>query len=338
MRAALLKDYRSYDLKLCRSEPELAIVMTSIPGEVAVPVKTERTTTPGLLRGFAWASFSVAIFSGWFVVTRLGLSHSLQVWDVIALRFGEGALLLTPALLFGGSRLPLRAWLTGIPLAVLWGAPFVFFVGTGLRLTSAMLASSIAPALMPIFAGVFVWITRGQFPRRVELCGYALIMAGLVLLVWISAPGDGQVNTVGILALIVAAAMWALYTLHLKASGLSPLQATALICFWSTIFYLPIYLGAGLSNLSRASAGELLFQSAYQGVLMSVVAVFAFNRAVASLGPRASSAIVALMPVAVVLFAMPVLNEFPSMIASASICGIAFGVMLTAAPSKPARQ
>jgi drug/metabolite transporter (DMT)-like permease len=308
--------------------------MTSISGEVAPPVTTKRKTTPGLLRGFAWASLSVAIFSGWFVVTRLGLSHSLKVSDVIALRFAEGALLLTPALLFGGSRLPLRAWLTGIPLAALWGAPFVFFVGTGLRLTSAVLASAIAPALMPIFAGIFVWMIRGHFPRRVEIYGYALIMAGLVLLVWSHAPGEGQANTIGVLSLIVAAAMWALYTLRLKASGLSPLQATALICFWSAIFYLPIYLGAGLSDLSRASAGELLFQSAYQGVLMSVVAVLAFNRAVASLGPRASSAIVALVPVAVVLFAMPVLNEFPSLIASASICGIAFGVMLTAAPAK----
>lgn len=318
---------------------KLATVMTTISGEVAPPVTTERKTMPSLLRGFAWASLSVAILSGWFIVTRLGLSHSLEVSDVIGLRYAEGALLLTPALLFGGSRLPPRAWLTGIPLAVLWGAPFALFVATGLRMTSVVLASSIVPALMPIFAGVFVWMIRGHFPRRVEIYGYVLIIAGLVLLVWSNAPGEGQANAIGVLLLIVAAAMWALYTLRLKASGLSPLQATALICFWSAIFYLPIYLGAGLSNLSRASVGELLLQSAYQGVLMSVVAVLAFNRAVASLGPRASSAIVALVPVAVVLFAMPVFNEFPSLIASASICSIAFGVMLTAASAKkPERQ
>ncbi|KIZ39251.1 hypothetical protein OO17_20950 [Rhodopseudomonas palustris] len=309
----------------------------SLPGEIALPDTTDRAKTPSPPSGLAWASLSVAIFSGWFVVTRLGLSQNLQVWDVIALRFGEGALFLTPTLLIGTSRLPLRAWPTGIPLAVLWGAPFIFFVGTGLRLTSAVLASSIAPALMPIFAGVFVWISRGQCPRWIEISGYALIMAGLVLLVWCSVPAEGQMNTMGILSLIVAAAMWGFYTLRLKASGLSPLQATALICFWSTVLYLPIYFGAGLSNLSRASAGELLFQSTYQGFLMSVVAVLAFNRAVATLGPRASSAIVALVPVAVVLFAIPVLNEFPSLIALASICGIAFGVMLTAAPEKPER-
>jgi drug/metabolite transporter (DMT)-like permease len=308
--------------------------MTSAISEASLLVGTERSAVPAVIRGFAWASLSCAILSGWFVVTRLGLSHNLQIWDVIALRFGEGAVLLTPTLLFGRSRLPFRAWLPGIPLAVLWGAPFIFFVGTGLRLTSATVASSIAPALMPIFAGVFVWMMHGQFPRWVEISGYALIVAGLVVLVRSHAPADGHVNPVGILSLVVAAAMWALYTVRLKASKLSPLQATALICFWSAIFYVPIYLGAGLSNLSRASAGELLFQSAYQGLLMSVVAVLAFNRAVALLGPRAAAAIVALVPAAVVVFAMPVLDEFPSLIVSASICGIAFGVMLAAAPAK----
>ena len=66
---------------------------------------------------------------------------------------------------------------------------------------------------------------------------------------------------------------------------------------------------------------------------MSVVASFAFNRAVASLGPRAAAAIVALVPVAVTVFAMPVLGEFPTP-ASVAIIGIAFGVLLAATPAR----
>lgn len=312
--------------------------MTLIPNKAASLAATDGAAPPRLLGGFAWASLSVAIFSGWFVVTRLGLSHNLEVWDVIALRFGEGALILTPTLLFGRSRLRLRAWLPGIPLAVLWGAPFIFFVGTGLRLTSAILASSIAPALMPIFVGVFAWAIRGKAPRWVEICGYGLILVGLVVLVWSHVSTEGAVSTRGITSLVAAAAMWAAYTLRLKGSGLSPLQATALICFWSAIFYVPIYLACGLSNMSHAQTGELLFQSIYQGVLMSVVAILAFNRALVALGPRAAAAIVALVPVAVTVFAIPVLNEIPSLLASLSVCGIAAGVMLAATPPETERR
>jgi drug/metabolite transporter (DMT)-like permease len=294
------------------------------------PSATDRSRSLVVAEGFAWAGLSVAILSGWFVVTRLGLSHHLGIWDVVALRFGEGAVLLTPTLLFGGSRVSLRAWLGGFPLAVLWGAPFILLVATGLQLTSPTVASAIAPALMPIFAGIFVWMSRRQMPRRLEIAGYALISIGLVALVRSHASTGGRVDPVGILLLIVAAAMWALYALRLKAGAFSPLQATALICFWSALFYVPVYFGLGLSNLSAASATELSYQSVYQGVLMSVVASFAFNRAVASLGPRAAAAIVALVPVAVTVFAIPVLDEFPSLLASVSICGIAFGVMLAA--------
>jgi drug/metabolite transporter (DMT)-like permease len=110
-----------------------------------------------------------------------------------------------------------------------------------------------------------------------------------------------------------------------------------LICFWSAIAYVPVYAASGLSHLAGASAVELLFQSLYQGLLMSVVAVFAFNRAVASLGPNAAAAVIALVPVTVAVFAIPFLGEFPSAASSVIITAIAAGVMLAAASGKPIR-
>ncbi|MFX8848600.1 EamA/RhaT family transporter, partial [Acinetobacter baumannii] len=86
---------------------------------------------------------SVAILSGWFVVTRLGLRHELRIWDVIALRFGKGALFLTPFLLKGPSHLPLRDWAQGLVLAFLWGAPFILLVALALQLTTATLTSTV---------------------------------------------------------------------------------------------------------------------------------------------------------------------------------------------------
>jgi drug/metabolite transporter (DMT)-like permease len=307
-----------------------ADTMSSTTIEGVSPIDGDRTGLRSSAGGFAWAFLSVAILSGWFVVTRLGFRHDLRVWDIIALRFGEGAVLLTPTLLFGGSRLPLRAWLHGIPLAILWGGPFIFFVGTGLQLTSATLASAIAPALMPVFVGLIGWLIFGEMPRGWQISGYVLIAAGLVVLILGHASSKDRSGLIGSLALVVAAAMWAAYTLRLRGSGLSPLQAAALICFWSAISYVPIYVASGLSSLAQASASELLFQSLYQGLLMSVVAIFAFNRAIASLGPKAAATIIALVPVTATLFAIPVLHEFPSPMASVAIVVIASGVMLAA--------
>lgn len=160
-----------------------------------------------------------------------------------------------------------------------------------------------------------------------------MIAAGLVVLVYIYVQAEGRVDIGGAAALVIAALLWALYTLRLPRAGVTSLQAAALICFWSAILYLPLYLGLRLSNLTHASEGELVFQSIYQGIMMSVVALFAFNRAVVLLGPRAAAVIIALVPVTATLLAIPVLGEWPSWPSAAAICIIGLGVGLAATSS-----
>src|ERR1700722_21013034 len=75
-----------------------------------------------IAQGVIWGSLAVVVLSGWFVITRLGLRQDLRVWDVMALRFGEGALFLTPVLLVGPLRLRIRAWPSGITLFSIVGS------------------------------------------------------------------------------------------------------------------------------------------------------------------------------------------------------------------------
>jgi drug/metabolite transporter (DMT)-like permease len=119
-------------------------------------------------------------------------------------------------------------------------------------------------------------------------------------------------NLIGIIALVVAAMMWAIYTLLFRRSKLTPVQGAALICFWSAILFLPIYILGGLSHLALASPREIALQALYQGVLMSGVALAAFNRSIALLGPSAATAIIALIPAVASLAAIPILGEIPS--------------------------
>ena len=195
----------------------------------------------GRAAGLVWAALTVSIFSGWFVITRFSVTRELRIWDITALRFGIGALLLAPVLVRNRARLQLAAWGMGFVFAVLWGVPFVLLVALGLSLTSAAQAASIAPTLMPLFAGLFPWafLRESQGWRRWN--GYAAVLAGLSLF---------------LLAGTAAAAMWAVYTLLFRRSGLAPIESAALICFWSAVLFLPVYGLGGLSRLGHAGAGE----------------------------------------------------------------------------------
>lgn len=281
-----------------------------------------------ILAGLGWASLGVLIFAGWFVVTRMGLSHALRVWDIIALRFGVGALVLAPVLV--RSRLPGAAWRRGFLFALLWGAPFVLCVALGLELTSARLAASVTPAMMPVFAGLFAFLFLRGKVGPTQLIGYLVIVLGLISLVLADWMAHGLSRPEGVLALALAAAMWAAYTLLFMRSGLTAFQSAAMICFWSATLYLPFYFGLGLGRIGSAGPGELTLQTGYQGILLSGVAIAVFNRAVSLLGPGASTAIIALIPVVASLLAVPALGEVPSAPESIAIIVLAAGVLLTA--------
>jgi len=286
---------------------------------------------PTLLRGFLWAGLAVAIFAGWFVMMRFSVTRILSVWDLTALRYGIGAILLTPVLLRG---LPPRAWRNGFVFAVLWGAPFAILVALGVQMTSAGRAASVTPTLMPVFAGLLGWLLLRERPGRVRLAGYGAIAAGLCGLMFATAGERAAPGLLGFGLLALAAAMWASYTLILRRSGLTPIQAAALICFWSALIFVPVYLALGISNLGQAPTAEIAVQGFYQGVLMSSVALISFNRGVALLGSSAAAAMIALVPVAASLLAIAFLGERPGVAEGLSTAFIVGGVLLAALPAR----
>jgi len=288
-----------------------------------------------LLAGFLWATLTVAIFAGWFVVTRFSVTRILNVWDLTALRYGIGAILLAPVLV---RDLPSRAWRNGFVFAVLWGAPFAALVALGVQMTSAGRAASVTPTLMPVFAGLLGWLLLRQPPGKIRLFGYTAIAAGLCGLILTATGGHGAPSLIGLGFLALAAAMWAGYTLLLRGSGLNPIQSAALICFWSGVIFVPAYLTLGIGHLGQAPKAEIAVQGFYQGVLMSIVALIGFNRAVALLGPAAAAAMIALVPVVASLLAIVFLGEVPTMAEGISIAFIVAGVLLAARPERPAPQ
>lgn len=278
--------------------------------------------------GVLWAALEVLIFPVWFVITRFSVTRELRIWDITALRFGIGAVPQAPLLVQRHAILTRCAWGKGLVFAVLWSAPFVLLVALGLSLTSAAQVASIAPTLMPLFAGIFAWAFLGERQGGQRWAGYAAILAGWSLLMLTGAAAHGPPSLSGLAALAAAAAMWAVYALLFRRSGLTSIEAAALICFWSAALFLPIYLLFGLSHFNQAPASEIALQAVYQHVMMSGIAIFTFNRAVGLFGSAAATAIIALIPAVASLLAIPILCEMPSSVAGIVIAIIVTGVLL----------
>lgn len=189
---------------------------------------------------------------------------------------------------------------------------------------------------MPVFAGLFAWLFLRESQGLRRWLGYATICIGLAGLVASGAALRGSTNIGGLLALVVAAAMWASYTLRFRKSGLTAIQSAAVICVWSSAIFVPAYLLLGLSHFRFASASEIAFQIAYQGILMSGVAIVTFNRSVEQLGAAAATSIIALLPAVASGLAIPVLGEIPTAAEAAAILVIVAGALLSARPASAA--
>jgi drug/metabolite transporter (DMT)-like permease len=290
--------------------------------------------------GFALAFAALAIWAGWFAVTRLSLTRELGAYDIAALRLGVGALVLLPAFLRSARGIPRAAWREGAILSACWGAPFVLLLTWGIGLSSAAHAAAITPSTMPVFAGVIGWAVLRDRPGRRRWLGYAVICAGVAALPAMRHPAGHPWDAwAANAALLSAAGLWAVYTLRVRRAGLTPLQAAALVCLYSSAVYLPIYALSGVSRLGFAPWPEVALQALYQGVLVSGVSIIAYNRAIALIGPGAAASVVSLVPVVATLLAIPILGEWPTPLTTAAVAAIVAGVLLTVrtpAPVEPA--
>src|SRR6185312_1382542 len=76
---------------------------------------------------------TVILWSGWYVVIRLGLTSSqLNVQDLAALRFGVAGILMLPVVWKRGLALDRLGWRGLLAIALGGGAPFALLVRAGL--------------------------------------------------------------------------------------------------------------------------------------------------------------------------------------------------------------
>lgn len=71
---------------------------------------------------------------------------------------------------------------------------------------------------------------------------------------------DGAIDPLDYGALVLSAMTWAVYSVQFRCSRLSALQSSALICFWSAVIFIPVYVGWRLSSLGQALSQEIKFQ------------------------------------------------------------------------------
>jgi drug/metabolite transporter (DMT)-like permease len=288
----------------------------------------------GALLGFA----AVAIWASWSAVTRLAVTTSLDAWDIAALRFGVAGLLLSPVVVRRGLAHDRLGWLGLAVIISGAGAPYALLAAGGLRFAPASDQGALNPGFMPLFVAVIAVIVLREKLSTTRTFGLTLILAGaLVIVLWHAAAWNSS-RTLGHAMFLSAAFLWACFTVVMRQAKLDPLHAAALVSTGSLVIYLPVYLALHGIRPAQVPLPDIAVQAIFQGVLVTVVSLFLYGRAIAILGASGGAAFGALVPAMSALFAIPLLGDWPSNSDWVGIVLISTGVYLASGGPLPSYE
>lgn len=307
--------------------------------DFAMSIPAGLTMTPATSnypKGAACALAAVSIWAGWSVITRLAVTTGLDAWDIAALRFGVAGFLLLPVLIQRGLCLNRLGWAGLATLIAGVGVPYVLVASVGLRFAPAYDQAALNPGCMPLFVAM---IARAVFHERLSPArrtGLTLILAGAGVIIAAHAATWSTTRIAGDALFLIASFLTACFTVVMRRAELEPLHAAALVSTGSLLIYLPVYLLWHSIRLARLPLHDIVLQAVFQGVLVTIVSIVLYGRAVAVLGASGGAAFGALVPALSALFAIPVLGEWPTGPGWAGIGLISTGVYLASGGTSPA--
>jgi drug/metabolite transporter (DMT)-like permease len=253
----------------------------------------EKPSSPAL--GYAGGIVTVLIWANWILATRESASTNLGTIDIGLIRYGIPAVVLAPVWLKTGLLPKTVPW--KILAVMIAGAGAVFFQLTthAIHSTPAASAGILLGGSMPLataLIGVFFFRER---PDMTRWLGLSAIVVGVAILL-LRSLSDASLPWTSFVLLPVGAILWACYTHAFRRSGLTAIQASALIAIWSFLINLMLAMIFGTSILD-VPLPEVGLQALSQGLLSGLAATVAYGVAIQRLGGTQAATFTAITPV-----------------------------------------
>ena len=281
-----------------------------------------------ILLGAIAAVCVVFFWSGWIVVSRIGVTHHLTVYDVTGLRFSIGAAVAMPYIIWR------RAWRGLTPgrilvLTLTSGVPYALLSYFGLTYAPVAHGGVFLNGCLPIFTTLFGWFWLGQKSGFSQIAGLGIILIGVTLVGYEGFVSSvGGMTWLGDILFLAAIALFAVFMVANRVWTITPGQVVFAVTIVSAVFYIPVWLLWLDSNLAVAPGSEILLQGAYQGLVPSILGISCLNVAVRHIGAHATSVFLSAVPVMASLAAIPILQEMPGLPAWIGMITVTVGILL----------
>jgi drug/metabolite transporter (DMT)-like permease len=209
----------------------------------------------------------------------------------------------------------------------------LFFLFQNIALSYTLAANvSVLVSVAPLFTAL---VSRAFLKEKLKanfFLGFTAAITGIILIAF-----NGSIvlklNPLGDLLSILAALVWAFYSVLIKkisAQERSMLAVTAKVFFYGFLLLIPTlpFFGFHL-GLRRLAVLPNLFNLIFLGVVASAMCFFTWNYAVHLLGPVKTSVYIYIIPIITIVSSVLVLHETITLVAGIGMALILIGMVLS---------
>ena len=279
--------------------------------------------------GYVAALVTVTIWAAFLVGTRFAVTKNFTVEEILVLRLIPAAIIMLPYMVKLGVMPPGNRIITKIIFALGASALFPWVLSMGLYYSPASNAGALGPGTLPFWTALIAFLITSEKPNRSRKFGLFVILLGALVIGIVQFETNyGDLTWLGNILFLLGAALWAIYSVIFRQSGIAPLHGLVIGLFWGSLIFVPFLITFGSVKFENTTLHDIAFMVILHSFIIGILAMLLFTYAVKKLGAVQTAAFGALTPILALIGGVILLDEIISPSKLSGICLVTAGVLL----------
>lgn len=271
---------------------------------------------------------TVSIWAAFLVGTRFAVTTNFTVEEILVLRLIPAAIIMLPYMIKLGVMPPGNRLITKIIFALGASALFPWVLSMGLYYSPASNAGALGPGTLPFWTALIAFLIAREKPNLSRKFGLFVILLGaLVIGIMQFETSYGDLTWLGNILFLLGAALWAIYSVIFRQSGIAPLHGLVIGLFWGSLIFVPFLVTFGSVKFENTTLHDIAIMVILHSFIIGILAMLLFTYAVKKLGAVQTAAFGALTPILALIGGVILLDEIISPSKLLGICLVTAGVL-----------
>ena len=287
--------------------------------------------------GYLACTMVVCIWAFWLIVSRIGATSTLTIYDLAALRYGISAVVALPFVIY------FKAW-KNLPLqriailTFLLGPLYILTVFSGFIFAPAAHGGVFMNGPVPIMTLILGAILLNTAIEYRKLAGAALIIVSSAVLGFGASGFMLAQSWIGDLCFIFGGLCFAVFVTLSRLWNIKTLDIFFCGSVVNAVIYVPVWYFFLPSGFATTEISLVVLQSIYQGLLPNLVGLVFIAHASKTAGADVTAAFMAIVPGFGALLGVILLSEQMPLTSWGAIVGLTAGLLLMALKLPQARD